>query len=103
MVTTEMNVEPKFTQFDRQLLSTMPVSLDPAHAEVDKPLRSNAQLLTPAVTAGWCERRGSGKVPQAVRARSGRADATNDRENAVRAAARVAIQMISQRFDVPSS
>ncbi len=49
MVTTEMNVEPKFTQFDRQLLRTMHVSLDSAQVEEEKPLRSSGEMLTVAL------------------------------------------------------
>jgi hypothetical protein len=49
MLTTEMNVEPKFTQFDRQLLRTMHVSLDSAQVEEEKPLRSSGEMLTVAL------------------------------------------------------
>jgi hypothetical protein len=49
MVTTEMNVEPKFTQFDRQVLRTMHVSLDSAQVEEEKPLPSSGEMLTVAL------------------------------------------------------
>src|SRR5260370_27646725 len=47
--TTEMNVEPKFTQFDRQALRTMHVSLDSAQVEAEKPLRSRGEMSTVAL------------------------------------------------------